>query len=93
MSSTVPEFDAELFQEVMATEPGPFSTLDSMWLAFQPLANNKTPAINGEKNNFLACFVVGRTVIRPVGAPTRRSWAWPGPDDLTVACIADEIAQ
>ena len=30
------------------TEARPFGTLDAMWLAFQALANNKTPAINGE---------------------------------------------
>ena len=42
---------------------------------------------------FLAYFVVGRAVIRPVGAPTHRLWAWPGPDAFPVACMADEIAQ
>ena len=26
----------------------PFGTVDAMWLVFETLANNKTPAINGE---------------------------------------------
>ena len=38
-----------------------------MWMTFQALTKNKTPAING-KTVFLACLFVGRAVIRPVGA-------------------------
>ena len=37
-----------LYPGVMATEPRPFGSLDAMWLAFQTLANNETPTINGE---------------------------------------------
>ena len=37
-----------LYPGVMAKESRPFGTLDAMWLAFQALANNKTPAINGD---------------------------------------------
>ena len=43
-----PSLMPTLYPGVMATEPRPFGTLDAMWLAFQALANNKTPAINGE---------------------------------------------
>ena len=65
-------FMLTLYPGARATEPRPFGTLDAMWLAFQALVKNKTPAINGEICFFLAFFVVGRTAIRPVGAPTRR---------------------
>ena len=37
-----------LYPGVMAKKPRFFGTLDAMWLAFQALANNISPAINGE---------------------------------------------
>ena len=50
----------------MATDPKPYASLDKVWKAFGDLANNKTPAVNGEKT-ISACFFVGSAVIRPVG--------------------------
>ena len=32
----------------LATVPTPFASVDAMWLSFQTMATNKTPAINGE---------------------------------------------
>ena len=32
----------------MATDPKPYASLDKMWKAFGDLANNKTPAVNGD---------------------------------------------
>ena len=40
-----PSLMPTLYPGVMATEPRPFGTLGAVWLAFQALANNKTPAI------------------------------------------------
>ena len=33
----------------MTTDPKPYASLDNMWKTFIDLANNKTPAVNGEK--------------------------------------------
>ena len=33
----------------MTTDPKPYASLDIIWKAFGDLANNKTPAVNGEK--------------------------------------------
>ena len=38
-----------LYPGALATVSRPFGTLDSMWLAFQTLANNETHSISGEK--------------------------------------------
>ena len=43
-----PSLMPTLYPGVMAAEPRPFGTLDAMWLAFQALANTKTPATNGD---------------------------------------------
>ena len=50
--------------------------MDAMWLAFETLANNMTPAINGDIYIYIyismcviACFFDGCAVIHPVGAP------------------------
>ena len=71
VSEQYPSSMPSLHPGVVATDPRPFGTWDAMWLALQALTYHKTPAING-KSGFLAYFVVGRAVIRPVGAPTRR---------------------
>ena len=76
----------------MVTDPKPYASLDKMWQAFGDLANNKTPAVNGEKK-ISACFFVGNAVIHPVGAPARRSWARPGPRAVSDAFMADGIEQ
>ena len=39
-----------LYPSDLATAPSPFVSIDAMWLAFQVLATNKTPALNGEKH-------------------------------------------
>ena len=67
-----PSLMPTLYPGSMATGPKPHASLDEMWKAFGDLSNNKTPAINGEKKIF-AGFFVGSAVIRPVGAPARRS--------------------
>ena len=82
-----------LYPGSMATDPKPYAPLDKMWKAFGDLSNNKTPAINGEKNFFFACFFVRSAVIRPVGGPARRSWARPGPTAVSDAFTADEVEQ
>ena len=55
------------------------------------LVTNKTPAVNGETFFFFPGFFDGSAVIRPVGAPARRSWALPGPSAVPVAFVADGI--
>ena len=77
----------------MATGPKPYASLDEMWTAFSDLTNNKTPAINGDFFCFFACFFVGNAVIRPVGAPARRSWVRPGPRTVSDAFMADGVEQ
>ena len=62
-----------LYPGVMATETRSFGTLDAMWSAFQVLANNTTPAINGE--NVFPCLLRRRAC----GHPPRR-----GPDLLVM---------
>ena len=53
--------------------------------------SNKTPGVNGEIFFFSPCFFDGSAVIRPVGAPARRSWARPGQSAVPVAFVADGI--
>ena len=77
----------------MATDPKPYASLDKMWKAFDDLSNNKTTAVNGDNFFFVAFFFVGSAVIRPVGAPARRSWARPGPSAVSDAFKADGIEQ
>ena len=43
-----PSLMPTLYPGVLATVPRPFGTSDAMWLAFQIIANYKTPAINDE---------------------------------------------
>ena len=87
-----PSLMPTLYPGSMATGPKPYALLDEMWKAFGDLSNTKTPAINGEKKIF-ACFFVGSAVIRPVGDPARRSWAWPGPSAVSDAFMADGVEQ
>ena len=42
-----PSLMPTLYPGVLATVSRPFDTLDAVWLDFEALANNKTPAING----------------------------------------------
>ena len=77
----------------MCIRDRPYASLDKMWKAFGDLSNNKTPAINGEIYFFFASFFVGNAVIRPVGAPARRSWARPGPSAVSDAFMADGVEQ
>ena len=79
-----------LYPDSMATDPKTYVSLDEMWKAFNDLAHNKTPAVNGEKN-ISARFVVGSVVIRSVGAPASLSWARPGPSAVPVVFMADGI--
>ena len=68
-----PSFTPTLYQGVLATASRPFVTLDAMWLAFEALANSKTPAINGGTYFSLPASSIGCAVIRPVGgAPARQ---------------------
>ena len=71
-----PSLMPTLYPGVLATVSRPFSTLDAMWLALETLANNKTPAINGEKT-FL-CLLLRRVC----GHPPRRG---PGPPVMVAA--------
>ena len=38
-----------LYPGALATAPKPFGSLDAMWLAFQGLATNRAPAVNGSR--------------------------------------------
>ena len=87
-----PSLMPTLYPGSMATDPKPYASLDKMWKAFADLSNNKTPAANDEKYIF-ACFFVGSAVIRPVGAPARRSRARPGPSAVADALMADGVEQ
>ena len=48
-----------LYPGVLATGSRSFGTLDAMWLAFETLANNKMPAINGAKQTYLPASSTG----------------------------------
>ena len=61
-----PSLMSTLYPGVMATEPRLFGTLDAMWLAFQALANDKTPVIN---DDFVFPCLLCR---RACGHPLRR---------------------
>ena len=37
----------------LASVSRPFGTLDAMWLIFEALTKNRTPAINGENTKYL----------------------------------------
>ena len=88
-----PSLMPTLYPGSMGTGPKPYASLDEIWKAFGDLSNNKIPAINGEKKYYFACFFVGSAVIRPVGAPARRSWARPGPSAVLDAFMADGVEQ
>ena len=77
----------------MATGPKPYASLDKVWKAFGGLSNYKTPAVNGERFFFLACFFLGSAIARPVGAPARRSWARPRPRAVSDAFMAEGVEQ
>ena len=51
-----------LYPGVVAVEPTPFGALGALWLAFQILAANKTPAINGD---FFLCLLLRRVRDHP----------------------------
>ena len=71
-----------------ATDPRPYASLDAMWKTFSDLAHNKTPTCRQRQETFFStCFFDGNAVIRPVGAPARRSWAQPGPSAVPVAFL------
>lgn len=63
-----PSLMLTLYPGVMATEPQPFGTLDAMWFAFQSLANNKTPSINGDLFCSLPASSSGARSSAPPGA-------------------------
>ena len=88
-----PSLMPTLYPGSMATGPKPYASFDEMWKAFGDLSNNMTPAINDEKVFFFACFFVRSAVIRPVGAPSRRSWARPGPSAVSDAFMAGGVEQ
>ena len=72
-------------------DPRPYASLDAMWRAFSDYAHNETPAVNDETFFSSPCFFDGSAVMRPVGAPARRSWARPRPSAVPVAFVADGI--
>ena len=51
----------------MATDPKPYASLDKMWKAFGDLANNKTPAVNGDNLFSLAVYSSGARSFAPSG--------------------------
>ena len=50
----------------LATAPTPFASIDAMWLSFQTMATNRTPAINGE-NIFSLPISVGLSLQQHAG--------------------------
>ena len=44
-----PTLTSTLYPGSKATDPRPFASLAAMWIAFNDVAHNKTPAVNGEK--------------------------------------------
>ena len=70
-----PSLMPTLYPGVLATVSRPFGTLDAMWLAFETLVKNKTPAINGEKTIILPASSTG---VRS-SAPSRPRPASNGP--------------
>ena len=82
-----------LYPGSLAADPKPYASLDRMWKAFGDLGNNKARAVNIDIFFVSAPFFVGSAVIRPVGAPARRSWARPGPSAVSDAFTADGIEQ
>ena len=51
-----PTLTSTLYPGSKATDPRPFASLAAMWIAFNDVAHNKTPAVNGEKR-FLDLFL------------------------------------
>ena len=88
-----PSLMPTLYPGSMATGPKPYASLDKIWKAFGDLSNKKTPAVNGERFCFLACFFFGSAVTRPVGAAVGRSWARPRPRAVSYAFMADGVEQ
>ena len=64
-----PSLMPTLYPGVMAAEPRPFGTLDATCLAFQSLANSKTPAINDGLFFYLPAF---SSDVRPPAPPGPR---------------------
>ena len=65
-----------LYPSSMDTDPKLYASLDKGWKAFGDLANNKTPAVNGEKH--VLCLFLRREL----GHPPRRG---PGPPAMGAA--------
>ena len=61
-----PSLMPTIFPSAMVTDPKPYASLNKMWIAFGDLANDKTPAVNG--NIFLLCLFLRRER----GHPPRR---------------------
>ena len=49
VNEQVPTLMPMLYPGSKATDPRPYASSDAIWKAFSDLANNKTPAVNGEK--------------------------------------------
>ena len=84
----VPALLPALYPGSKATDPRPYASLNAMWRAFC----DKQDTCRQRRNSFFSpCFFDWSAVIRPVGAPVRRSWARPGPSAAPVAFVADGI--
>ena len=64
-------FMPTLYPGSLAPDPTPYDSLDAMWKAFNDLAHNKTPAVNGD-NFFLCLFLRRERGHPPHRAPTHR---------------------
>ena len=62
-----PSLMPALYPGPMATDPKPYASLDKMWKAFGDLANNKTPAVNGDKKIYLPVSSSGARSSAPSG--------------------------
>ena len=60
-------FKPTLYPGVLATVSRPFGTMDAMWLTFETLAKNRTPAIKGETNLFPPASSTGVRSSAPSG--------------------------
>ena len=62
-----PTFMPTLYPDSRATGPRPYASLDAMWRASSKLAHNKTPAVNGDKTNYLPVSSTGAPSSDPSG--------------------------
>ena len=77
-----------LYPGSKATNPRPYASLDAMQRAF----SDKSDTCRQRRIIFSPpCFFDGSAVVRPDGAPARRSWSRPGPSAVPVALVADGI--